>query len=100
MDLIKNIIFVLKINIMNIETRKLNLIQEFLTIKDDEIVDCIEKLVLKYKVDLIENEFKPMSIKKFNEDIDASLDDAKNGKLVAASELKSKFQKWNPFQKL
>ena len=36
-----------------------------------------------------------MSIEKFNSDIDQSFDDAKNGRLTSANDLKTKFQKWS-----
>jgi hypothetical protein len=76
---------------MNIESRKLSFIQEFLRIQNEEIVIGLEKLLQKHKAELIEKEMSPMSIEKFNTDIDQSFEDFKNGKLVAANDLKSKF---------
>lgn len=37
---------------------------------------------------------KSMSIDQFNKEIDQSLDNAKNGRIITAQDLKSKFQKW------
>ena len=80
---------------MNIETRKLTFIQEFLRLQNEDIVIGLEKLLHKQKAELIEKEMKPMSLEKFNADIDESLEDAKSGKLISAVDLKAKIQKWS-----
>lgn len=79
---------------MNLEARKLSFIQEFLRLQNEEIVSGLENLLRKRKIELIENDFKPMSIEKFNSEIDQSLDDSKNDRLIKASDLKAKIQKW------
>ena len=80
---------------MNIETRKLTFIQEFLRLQNEEIVIGLEKLLHKQKAELIEKEMNPMSIEKINSEIDQSLEDAKNDQLISATDLKTKFQKWS-----
>ncbi|HSQ46488.1 MAG TPA: hypothetical protein VLM44_06160 [Lutibacter sp.] len=80
---------------MNLEARKLLFIQEFLRLQNEEIVSGLENLLRKRKIELIENDFKPMSIEQFNSEIDQSLEDSKNEKLIKASDLKAKIQKWS-----
>lgn len=80
---------------MNLEARKLSFIQEFLRLQNEEIVSGLENLLRKRKIELIENDFKPMSIEQFNSEIDQSLDDSKNERLIKASDLKAKIQKWS-----
>lgn len=80
---------------MNLEARKLSFIQEFLRLQNEEIVSGLENLLRKRKIELIENDFKPMSIEQFNSEIDQSLDDSKNDRLIKASDLKAKIQKWS-----
>lgn len=80
---------------MNIETRKLIFIQEFLRLQNEEIVIGLEKLLHKQKAELIEKEMKPMSIEKFNSDIEQSLEDSKNGRMISAKKLKNDIQKWS-----
>ena len=80
---------------MNLEARKLLFIQEFLRLQNEEIVSGLENLLRKRKIELIENDFKPMRIEQFNSEIDQSLDDSKNEKLIKASDLKAKIQKWS-----
>ena len=80
---------------MNIESRKLNFIQEFLKIQNEEIVIILEKLLHKQKAELLDQEIKPMSIEQLNSDIDQSFEDARNGRIIEAKNLKSIIQKWN-----
>ena len=80
---------------MNLEARKISFVQEFLRLQNEEIVIGLEKLLHKQKAELIEKEMKPMSIEKFNSDIDQSLEDAKNGRMISAKKLKSEIQKWS-----
>jgi len=77
---------------MNLETRKLSFIQEFLRIKNEEIVIGLENLLKKKRLEQYENELKPMDLKQFNDEIDVALDDSKNDRVTKATELKDK---WN-----
>ena len=79
---------------MNLETRKLSFIQEFLRLQNEEIVSGLENFLRKRKIELLENDFKPMSLEQFNKEIDQALDDSKNERLIKASDLKDKIQKW------
>lgn len=80
---------------MSIETRKLTFIQEFLRLQNEEIIIGLEKLLHKQKAELIEKEMKPMSIENFNANIDQSLEDAKNSRMISAKKLKNEIQKWS-----
>ena len=80
---------------MNIETRKITFIQEFLKLQNEEIVIGLEKLLHKRKAELIEDEMKPMSMEKFNSDIEQSLEDSKNGRTISAKKLRDEIQKWS-----
>ena len=79
---------------MNLETRKISFVQEFLRLQNEEIVIVLEKLLHKRKAELIEKEMKPMSLEQFNKDIDQSENDFKNGRFISSSDLKAKVQKW------
>ena len=69
---------------MNLETRKLSFIQEFLRIKNEEIVTGLENLLRKKRLEQYENELKPMDLKQFNDEIDVALDDSKNDRVTKA----------------
>ena len=80
---------------MDLETRKILFMQEFLRLQNEEIVSGLEFFLRKRKAELIEQNLKPMSIDDLNSEIDLALDDSKNNRLIKASELKNKIQKWS-----
>ena len=80
---------------MDLQTRKLELIQEFLKIQSEDVISRLEKILRKENKTLENEGFKPMTIEEFNSRIDQSMDDSKNGRLIEASELKAKIDKWN-----
>ncbi len=77
---------------MNIETRKISFIQEFLRIQNEEIVIGLEKLLREQKSEQCENDLKPMDLKQFNDEINQALVDSENDRVIKATELK---EKWN-----
>tara|TARA_R110002050_G_scaffold109796_7_gene221243 strand:- start:5232 stop:5474 length:243 start_codon:yes stop_codon:yes gene_type:complete len=80
---------------MDLETRKISFVQEFLRLQNEEIISGLEKMLHKRKAELIENSLKPMSMEQFNNEIDQALDDSKNGRVIKATDLKDKIQKWS-----
>jgi len=77
---------------MNIESRKLLFIQEFLRIKNEEIVIGLEKALKQWKLKQHEKELKPMDLEQFNKEIDQALSDSRKDNIVKATELRDK---WN-----
>lgn len=73
---------------MDIESRKISFMQEFLTIQSEEVLSRLENLLRKEK----EIDFKPMSTEQLQHRIDLSLDDSENDRIVKASDLKSKYE--------
>ncbi|MFV0530436.1 MAG: hypothetical protein ACK5MD_03265 [Flavobacteriales bacterium] len=80
---------------MDLEARKISFVQEFLRLQSEEIVSGLENLMRKRKAELIEKNFKPMSMEQYNAEIDQAMEDSKNGRMIKASDLKAKIQKWN-----
>jgi len=76
---------------MDIPTRKIEFVQEFLKLQSEEVI------VRFWKGDSAgTNEgIEPMSIVKFNERIDKSMNDSKNGRLIKGNDLKAKIEKWS-----
>ncbi len=77
---------------MNIESRKLLFIQEFLRIKNEEIVIGLEKALKQWKLKQHEKELKPMNLEQFNNEIDQAMSDSRKDNVVKATELRDK---WN-----
>lgn len=80
---------------MDLQTRKITFVQEFLRLKDEETICDLEDFLKKKKNELFERNLTPMSLEQFEQEIKQSLDDADQGKMIKASELKQKIQKWN-----
>jgi hypothetical protein len=80
---------------MDLQSRKLSFIQEFLRVQNEDIIRSLEKLLRKRKTELFEKNLKPMSLGKFNAEIDQALDDYNNDKVLTAMDLKARIQEWN-----
>ena len=78
---------------MDIQTRKIKFVREFLNLQNEELISRLEKL-LHSKNKSSENDFKRMTMDEFNRRIDKSMSDSKNGKLTMASDLISEIQEW------
>jgi len=79
---------------MDIQSRKIAFIQAFLKLQSEEIITRLENVLHKEKADVVEEDIEPMSIEEFNSRIDESMKDSKNGRLIEASALKAKMEKW------
>ena len=62
---------------MNLEARKLSIIEKIVHIKNENIISKVEKILAEVKVTKKKNIFQPMSIKEFNKRIDKSMEDSK-----------------------
>ena len=78
---------------MNLQARKISFVQEFLRLKNEEIISGLETMLKKRKSEVYEKELKPMSLDKLNEEIDQALEDSENDRVIKATDLKSKFKK-------
>mgnify|MGYP000492373272 CR=1 FL=1 len=79
---------------MDLQTRKLSFIQEFLRIQNEDIISGLEKMLKKRKAELYAKNLKPMSMEQFNTDIDQSLEDSENDRVISTRDLKEEVQKW------
>lgn len=79
---------------MDLQTRKITFVQEFLRLQNEEIIGTLENILRKKKLDLYELNQKPMSLDKFNNEIDQAMEDSKNERLTKATDLKEKIKKW------
>ena len=79
---------------MNLQTRKIAFIQEFLRLQNESVIGELEKTLRSIKVSEIENSMFPVSIEQFNKEIDQSLLDSKNDKVISSQNLKKKIKKW------
>jgi hypothetical protein len=79
---------------MDIQTRKINFVQEFLRLRNIKLIEKLEKILLEDKAREYEANLKPMSMDNFNKKIDKSIEDATQGNVINARELKESVKKW------
>jgi hypothetical protein len=78
---------------MDLETRKLSFVKEFLRLQNVEIISKFETLLRKERSESIEEIIVPMTMKQLNSEIDQALADSKKGNMIKASDLLAKFEK-------
>lgn len=78
---------------MDMQTRKIEFVRDFLKLQNEEVLILMESLLRSSKED-VENEFQPMSVEELNQRIDKSMKDSENGKLTKSSDLITEIQGW------
>lgn len=76
---------------MDIQSRKLEFIQDFLKLQSEEVIAQFEKLLKKAKNIEEENTLEKLTIEEMNERISKSENDFENKKFKTTSELLSKY---------
>ncbi|MDP5101405.1 MAG: hypothetical protein NWQ09_08760 [Nonlabens sp.] len=77
---------------MNLETRKIVFIQEFLKVQSEEVIARIEKLLKTERSPAEEKLLKPISAKELNDRIEQSESDFENNRFKSSSELLAKYK--------
>jgi len=68
---------------VDIQTRKLKFIEEFLKIQSEEVISKLEQALIDYNVE----HFKAFSIEELNARIEQSLQDSKNDMITESNNL-------------
>jgi hypothetical protein len=79
---------------MNIQARKLVLIEEFLKINDESIIIKLESFLRNEKKISLERNLKPMSLNDFHEMIDQAKKDSDAGNVISHQDLQNKVKTW------
>ena len=79
---------------MDLQTRKIEFVQEFLKLQSERTIILLEKL-LKKEVEKKVQDIQPMTIQQFQERIRKSRLDVESGKITEANDLISEIQKWS-----
>jgi hypothetical protein len=79
---------------MNIQARKLVLIEEFLRISDESLIIKLESFLRNEKKITRERNLKPMSLNEFHEMIDQAKRDSDAGNVISHQDLKNKVKTW------
>lgn len=78
---------------MDLQTRKLNFIKDFLKVENEQSIMQLEQLLQQEMQ--INSGMKPMTLKQFKNRIDQSTDDSNKGKLTEHNTLISEIEKWS-----
>lgn len=76
---------------VDIQTRKIEFIQDFLKLQSEEVISQFEKLLKKSKKENINSKLKPFTEEELNERILKSEEDFKAGRFKTTAELLSKY---------
>jgi len=79
---------------MNIQARKLVLIEEFLRISDESFITRLELFIKQEKKTSLERNLKPLSLDEFHGMIDQSKKESDAGKVISHKELKKRVKTW------
>jgi hypothetical protein len=80
---------------MDLQTRKIAFVQEFLSIENEEAISRLENFLKKEKKKNFDKELRPMTMEEFNSRIDQSMEDSKNGRLTESKNLLKEIGKWD-----
>ncbi len=79
---------------MDLQTRKINFIQEILRVKNENIIEKLEKILRQERKKVIEKELSPMTINEFNALIDNAESDSENDRMYNAGEILNDIDTW------
>ena len=79
---------------MDLQTRKIKFIQEILRIKNENIIEKLEKILHQERKKVIDKELSPMTIEEFNELIDSAENDSENDRMYNAGEVLKDIDTW------
>ncbi len=79
---------------MDLQTRKLQFIQEFLRTANSSILEKFEKMLRQERKRIYEEEVKPMTLNQYEKRMNLAMDDYKNNKVTNARKLKKDIASW------
>ena len=80
---------------MDLQTRKLHFIEEFLRLKNEKLIRQLENLLKSEKIKSYEEHISPMSEDELNRIIDEAEKDSKEGRLTSAVEIRKEIDSWS-----
>lgn len=80
---------------MDLQTRKIAFVQEFLSIESEDIISRLEKLLRVEKISIQDKKNQPMSVAELNRRIDQSEQDSLNGRLTEMDDFLAEIEKWD-----
>ncbi|HAQ18707.1 MAG TPA: hypothetical protein DCR40_05650 [Prolixibacteraceae bacterium] len=79
---------------MDLQSRKIQFIQEFLKYANTNILDKFEEILKKEREKVFENEIEPMTLKEYEMRVEKAFEDVKNNRVKSARKLKQEIATW------
>jgi len=79
---------------MDLQIRKIQFIQEFLSLDSEQIMDVLENVLKSEKKKLYESQPKPFTFTELNQMIDQAESDVDHNRMRTVHELKTDIQSW------
>jgi hypothetical protein len=79
---------------MDLQTRKIQFIQEFLKYANSSVLDKMEDLLRQERNKAFEKEIKPMSLDEYEHRVDNAFEDVKDNRVRTARQLKNEIATW------
>jgi len=83
-----------KSHLMDIQTKKLKLIEDFLSISDEKLLDKLDHLIKKEKYKSKTENLQPMSMDEFHEMVNEAIEDYEKGNTILQEELEKEVHTW------
>lgn len=80
---------------MDLQSRKISFVQEFLSIESEEIISRLENFLKKEKKVNTTKEFSPMTMEEFQNRINQSEQDSINGRLTEMNDFLAEIKEWD-----
>lgn len=80
---------------MNIDTRKISLAKQVLSLNNEGVLKAFEDLLKEAKLANYEANLKPKSLNQYKAEIRLAIEDEKAGRLTKATDLREQIRGWN-----
>ena len=79
---------------MDLQSRKIQFIQEFLKYANTNILDQFEEMLKKEREKVFEKEIEPMTLKEYELRVERAFQDVKSNRVKSARKLKQEIATW------
>ncbi len=93
--LIKFISLGYKLLQMDLQTRKLYFIQDFLRLANESLIDKFEKVLQQERKKNVEKDISPMTLAEYEQRVENAKSDLKNNRVTSAKKLKKVITSWH-----
>ena len=80
---------------MNIDTRKISLAKQVLSLNNEEVLKAFEDLLKEAKLANYGSNLKPKSLDQYKDEIRLAIQDEKMQRITKATDLKEQIKGWN-----